>query len=58
MDQRVRQSFVYVTMALREEQMKVQLALKTLNWNITGQSSPNEFMSLEIAAKHKENKLK
>lgn len=58
MDQRVRQSFVYVVMTLREEQVKVQLALKTLNWNVTGQSSPNEFLSLEITAKHKEDKLK
>ena len=58
MDARVRTSFVYVVMTLREDLMKVQLALRMLNWNVTGQSSPSEFLSLEITAKHKEDKLR
>ena len=57
MGERVRTSFVYVVMTLREERVKVHLALKTLNWNVTGQSSPNEFLNLEIPARHKEEQM-
>ena len=58
LDARVRTSFVYVMMTLREDLMKVQLALRMLNWNVSGQSSPSEFLSLEITAKHKEDKIR
>ena len=47
-----------MVLTLREDLMKVQLALRMLNWNVTGQSSPSEFLSLEITAKHKEDKLR
>ena len=36
----------------------MQLALKTLNWNVTGENSPDAFLNLEIPAKNKEQKLK
>lgn len=36
LDTKVKSTFVYAVLTLREDKMKVQLALKTLNWNVTG----------------------
>lgn len=54
LDVKVRSTFVYSILTLREDRMKVQLALKTLNWNVTGQSKADAFLGLEISAKHME----
>ena len=57
-EKRVRTSFVYVTMVLRNDLNKVKLAMMTLKKNLQGMSGPDEFLSLEITAKHQEEKLK
>ena len=57
-EQRVQKSFVFVLMTLRHDFYRVKLALQTLNRNIQGISSADEFLGLEISAKHYQDKLK
>ena len=45
-------------MTLRHDFYRVKLALQTLNRNIQGISSADEFLGLEISAKHYQDKLK
>jgi len=52
LDQRVKTSFVFVVSTLRGNQPQVKMALQTLNRNVQRLGSPDEFLGLEITAKH------